>query len=201
MRLQPNRDYISDDVVQTPPKLARQLVQHFKPSGYILEPCKGEGNFLRALRAHARGALSVKRSSLWDGRTNARSNVRVRSLNFYLSTFNRPRASRVAWCEIKAGRNFFDWTERVDWIVTNPPWSQIRPFLQHAMRVADNVVFLLTINHVWTKARIRDVQEAGFGIREIVLVDMPATFPQSGFQLGAVHFRRGWRGEIRLSEL
>lgn len=157
--MQPNRNYRSDDVVQTPPELARQLVDHFAPSGRILEPCRGEGNFYRALPA---GTL---------------------------------------WCEIKEGRDFFAWGETVDWIITNPPWRQIRPFLGHAMRVADNVVFLMTVNHLWTKARLRDVRQAGFGIRQIVLVDMPPNFPQSGFQLGAIHLARGWKGDIRFTDL
>jgi hypothetical protein len=159
MRLQPNRDYVSNDDVQTPLALARLLVRHFKPRGRVLEPCRGDGNILRYL----------------------------------------PR--RADWCEIKAGRDFFNWKVKVDWILTNPPWSQIRRFLQHAMEHADHVVFLLTINHVWTKARLRDIHGAGFGIRQIVLVDMPRGFPQSGFQLGAVHVARGWKGPIALVDL
>ncbi|MSU72083.1 MAG: hypothetical protein EXS43_07035 [Opitutus sp.] len=158
MRSQPNRNYVSNDEVQTPPELARRLVKHFRPWGRILEPCRGDGNFLAAL----------------------------------------PR--RTVWCEIKAGRDFFAWDRKVDWIITNPPWSEIRLFLQHAMRYSDHVVFLLTINHVWTRARVRDIRNAGFGIREIVLVDMPASFPQSGFQLGAVYVARGWKGKITLTD-
>lgn len=157
MRYQPNRDYVSNDEVQTPVALARMLVRHFRPAGRVLEPCCGEGRILRWL---PRGAC---------------------------------------WCEIRRGRDFFAWTEPVDWIITNPPWSQIRPFLQHAMTLADHVVFLLTINHLWTKARLRDIRAAGFGLREILLVEMPPEFPQSGFQLGAVHLQRGWRGRITLS--
>ena len=49
MRLQPNRNYVSNDDIQTPPLLARRLVQHFRPRGRILEPCKGAGNFLKQL--------------------------------------------------------------------------------------------------------------------------------------------------------
>jgi len=30
---------------------------------------------------------------------------------------------------------------------------------------------------------------------------MPETFPQSGFQLGAVHVAKGWKGDIRFSDL
>ncbi|NJK92876.1 MAG: hypothetical protein HC904_14275 [Blastochloris sp.] len=158
MRLQPNRDYISDDVVQTPVEMAGRLVRHFQPKGRILEPCRGEGHFLQFM----------------------------------------PEAE---WCEIKEGRDFLEWDQPVDWIVTNPPWSKIRVFLQHGMRWSDNIVFLLTINHIWTKARLRDMQTAGFGLKEICLLEMPESFPQSGFQLGAVHVQRGWSGDIRLTDL
>ena len=158
MKSQPNRNYKSDDVVQTPVELAERIVNHFKPRGRMLEPCRGEGNFLRFMP----GAF---------------------------------------WCEISEGSNFLNWHAPVDWIVTNPPWSQIRLFLQHAMRVSENIVFLITVNHIWTKARIRDIQERGFGIKEICLTEMPKEFPQSGFQLGAVHLVRDWEGPITLSDI
>lgn len=207
MRYQPNRDYVSDDEVQTPPALARALVRHFNPRGRMLEPCCGDGNFLRALRAFSCRAASpdptgappprVRQTSLDKSRAQR---VLVPGPLSLVPGLPSPRASRVDWCEIKRGRDFFAWTTRVDWIITNPPWSQIRAFLQHGMRTADHVVFLLTINHVWTKARIRDIRTAGFGLREIVLVDMPPSFPQSGFQLGAVHVQRGWAGPITLTD-
>ena len=158
MRYQPNRDYISNDEIQTPVELAERIVNHFKPTGRVLEPCRGEGNFIRFM----------------------------------------PGAK---WCEIKEGKDFFAWNKKVDWVVTNPPWSQIRRFLQHAMICADHVVFLVTINHLWTKARIRDIGEFGFGIREICLLEMPKTFPQSGFQLGAIYLSRNWRDQITLTDL
>ncbi len=158
MKYQPSCDYSSNDDIQTPEQLAKRIVKHFAPSGLILEPCKGEGNFLKFM----------------------------------------PGAQ---WCEIKEGKDFFKWQHHVDWIVTNPPWSQIRSFMQHAMTVSENIVFLMTVNHVWTKARVRDIYEAGYGIKEICLVEMPLTFPQSGFQLGAVQVARGWRGPITLSDI
>ena len=106
------------------------------------------------------------------------------------------------WCEITRGRDFFAYGGHVDWIITNPPWSKIRSFLSKAMRVADNVAFLITINHVWTKARLRDVTCAGFHIAEIVLCPSPREFPSSGFQLGVVLFRRGPSpGSIKFSTL
>lgn len=45
-----------------------------------------------------------------------------------------------------------------------------------------------------------DIKAAGFGLKEIVLVDTPKTFPPSGFQLGAVHLSRGWTGPVTLTD-
>jgi hypothetical protein len=190
MRLQPNRNYISNDDVQTPVELARCIVIHFGPTGRILEPCAGDGNFLRALRDFAHRSDSVAAP------IKARSSSARASDPLSLA----PRRPAVRWCEIKRDRDFFAWHERVDWIITNPPWSQMRAFLQHAMKVADHVVFLVTINHLWTRARIRDIRAAGFGLREIVMVDMPHSFPQLGFQLGAVHLERNWTGAVTLTD-
>ncbi len=99
------------------------------------------------------------------------------------------------WCEFNQGRDFLDWLAPVQWIITNPPWSKLREFLVRAMMVADNVVFLMTLVHISTKARLADMRRAGFGLREVFMVPEPRTgWPWSGFQLAAIHFQRGWDG-------
>jgi hypothetical protein len=104
------------------------------------------------------------------------------------------------WCEISKGKDFFNYNKKVDWIITNPPWSKIRPFMQHSMKIADNIVFLATINHLWLKARLRDIKEANFGIKEILLLDTPKEFPQSGFQMGCFHLQKNYKGNIKLTD-
>ena len=64
--------------------------------------------------------------------------------------------------------------------MTNPPWSRLRDFTRHAMRIAPNVVWLAPLTNLTTKARLRDLDEAGFGIAELVLIDTPKDWPQSG---------------------
>ncbi len=153
MKSQPNRNYKSNDEVMTPDYLAKRVVEYFRPRGKILEPCSGDGAFLKYF----------------------------------------PNAE---WCEINKGKDFFDFNEKVRWIITNPPWSKIRDFLKHSMEISENVVFLMTINHLWTKARLRDIKEAGFGVRKIIMFDTPKEFPQSGFQLGAIQLKKGYRQDI-----
>jgi hypothetical protein len=67
----------------------------------------------------------------------------------------------------------------------------------HSMKVADNIVFLATINHFTTRARLRDIREMGFGIVEFCLFDNPPAntgWPSSGFQLVAGWLARGYTG-------
>lgn len=104
------------------------------------------------------------------------------------------------WCEIDEGKDFLAIEGQWDWIVTNPPWSKFRQFLAKAMQCAGDVVFLVTMNHFFTKARMRDVAEAGFGFVEALLVPTPPKpWPQSGFQVAAVHLRKGYHGPMAFS--
>lgn len=73
------------------------------------------------------------------------------------------------WCEITKGIDFFDYDKKVDYIFTNPPFSQFRKFLEHSMELANEIYFLITINHLWTKARLRDIKNNDFGIKEICI--------------------------------
>ncbi len=145
----------------TPPALARALVRALQPSGTILEPCAGTGNFVKALRPYG----------------------------------------QVHWCEVDRGADFLAWTQRVDWIVTNPPWSQFRAFLAHSLQIADRVAFVSTLNHLWTRARRQLVKDAGFGIEKIIEFDAPRTWQATGFQLGLVLLTRGYRGACTVAPL
>lgn len=122
---------------------------------------------------------------------------------------------REGWdyMEIQEGRDFLVGVEtfpdapspetaHYDWILTNPPFSRFRAFLQRSMQVADNVVLLAPVNNFWLVARQRDMLEAQFGIKEILLVDTPPKstgWPSSGFQIGATHLQRGHSGPITMS--
>lgn len=155
----PPKNTPEKDIVMTPPWLAQEIVDHFSPKGFILDPCKGEGAF-----------------------------------------YNILPEDRRDWCELSEGKDFFDYCEKVDWIITNPPWSKMQPFLLHGMEISDNIVFLTTINHYTTKRRIRDMRENNFSIKEIYCVPTPEKpWPQLGFQLAAIHTKRGYVGEITMS--
>lgn len=141
------------DVVFTPDWCAADMVNHFRPSGRVLEPCRGDGVFMRHLPADAR------------------------------------------WCEISEGIDFFAWTDRVDWIVTNPPYSKTRPFMRHAFKVADNVVFLVPARNIFSGyGTVREAKDFG----GMAAIRWYGTGGKLGFPMGnavaAICWKRGYTG-------
>lgn len=108
---------------------------------------------------------------------------------------NFPSGCQKDYCEISEGKDFFDYTTKVDWIITNPPWSIMRAWLNHSYELADNIVLLCTLTHFVTKARLREMNKAGFGLKEgFCIATPPKPWPASGFQVAAVHLARGYEG-------
>jgi len=51
------------------------------------------------------------------------------------------------------------------------------------------------------KARLRDMKENNYGIREVLLLDKtPKEFPQSGFQWGVVWIQKNYKGKIKFKQ-
>lgn len=166
----------SQDMVMTPQHWADAIVDHFQPMGFVLDPCCGEGAFTKAIDRHLLSRLDIE-LRLQD------------SLMSY--DIRGPE-----------GRDFMYHQAPCDWIITNPPWSKVAAFLEKGMEVADNIVFLITVNHIWTNKRQRLIKEAGFGIKEIcTMTQPPKPWPSSGFTLAAIHFQRAWDGPITNTQL
>ena len=104
---------------------------------------------------------------------------------------------KADYCELDEGIDFLQVEGYWDWIITNPPYSKYRDFLNKSMQVANNIVFLQLINATFYKARLRDMINNNFGIKEILLIDTPKEFPQFGFQMGCVYYAKNYNGDIK----
>jgi len=104
------------------------------------------------------------------------------------------------WCEIDDGRNFFEWTAPVDWIVSNPPYSKLRPVWNHAASVADNIVFLIPFRN-WVSGYGFVKETLDYGHARAIRVY--GTGSRLGFPMGnciaAIHWERGYRGDTAWS--
>lgn len=144
----------ASDSVMTPPHIARLVVEHFKPSGAILEPCKGTGNFLAEL----------------------------------------PGAD---WCEITEGRDFFNYKGKVDYIITNPPYSIYDSFLEKCFEVADNVILLVPIQKAFKSMKNQRLVDEYGGLKEIFIIGGGGACGFAfGFLTGCLHYQRGYKGPI-----
>lgn len=145
------------DVVYTPEWCARDMVEHFRPSGRVLDPCRGLGAF----------------------------------------TDHLPDAE---WCEIIDGRDFFAWSEPVDWVISNPPYSLTRPWFKHSYRIARHLCYLVPLRNVFSGyGFVREIHAFG-GIREIRVYGTGGRlgFPM-GNAVGAMHIERGYGGPTSFS--
>ena len=110
---------------------------------------------------------------------------------------NLPMASD--WCEIRDGKDFFAWTDPVDWIVSNPPYSIFADFLRHSFTVSKNIVYLIPTNKPFNSERLmREIWEWG-GVRTCYTFGGGASlgFP-IGFCIGAMHFEKEYRGAMSI---
>lgn len=145
------------DVVYTPAWAAKDMVDHFRPTGRVLDPCRGLGAF----------------------------------------TDHLPGAE---WCEITEGRDFFAWTEPVDWVISNPPYSLTRAWFRHSYTVARHLCYLVPLRNVFSGyGFLREIHEFG-GVREIRTYGTGGRlgFPM-GNAVGAFHIERDYSGPTVLS--
>jgi hypothetical protein len=104
------------------------------------------------------------------------------------------------WCEITESRDFFDWHERVDWVISNPPYSMTREWFRHSYAVADNLLYLVPLRNVFSGyGFLREIRDYG-GISTIRVYGTGGSlgFPM-GNAIGAMHIVRGLRGPSFIS--
>jgi hypothetical protein len=101
------------------------------------------------------------------------------------------------YCELQEGKDFFEYSASVDWIIGNPPYSVYSEWLAHSMTLADNIVYLIPINKAFNSSSMLKATYDWGGIAEIVHVGPGSKlkFPV-GFAVGAVHYKRGHAGAI-----
>ena len=142
------------DVYLTPRCFANRIIDHFNPSGRVLEPCAGPG---------LKGGY-IQNDIFTD------------------------------WCEITEGKDFLEWNEQVDWIITNPPYSILGLIIEHALTVSQNIVIAPVMAHQqFGDGKLQKMLRAeGWGFKECVWHDRPpAPFPKLGWQFCALHLEKG----------
>jgi len=102
------------------------------------------------------------------------------------------------WCEILEGKDFYDYCKNVNWIVTNPPYSQFDKFLEKCFSISDNVVLLVPCSKIFTSiGKLRTIFNYGGFVEFGILPSGKAGFP-FGFPSGVFYFKKGYKGETKI---
>jgi hypothetical protein len=148
-----------NDVVFTPDWLAEKIVSMFPIGGKVLEPCKGEGAFLKYLPPD------------------------------------------TDWCEIADGRNYYDYDKKVDWIVTNPPYSDYNRFLEHSFSLADNIVLLVPVAKMFkSMGTLQTIYDYGGFVSIHTLPSSLAGFP-FGFPSAVYYLKKNYKDSTSIKML
>ena len=110
---------------------------------------------------------------------------------------NLKQGSVLDWCEIEQGRDFLAYPDRVDWIITNPPFSTLTEMMAKSFETAKNTVFLIPISKYFSSAPRINLSKSMAGLKHMLHV---GTGRDIGFDIGfpfaAMHFQRGYTGPI-----
>ena len=146
------------DVVFTPRNISKAVIEYLKPTGEVLEPCRGDGSFY--------------------------------DTGVYTD-----------WCEISQGRDFLQYNKKVDWIITNPPFSIYDNFLIKSMEISDNIAFLIPLNKAIRGIKMHKLITEYGGLHEIIHLGTGSRcgFP-FGFPVGVCVYKRGYKGDIKYTD-
>jgi len=85
------------------------------------------------------------------------------------------------WCEITEGKDFFDYNEPVDIVVTNPPYSLIEKFIKKSIELkAKTISFLIGLINI-TPRRIEIFENAGYKMTGLKIFKVYDWFGMSSF--------------------
>lgn len=111
---------------------------------------------------------------------------------------NYPDHVEKDWCEIDDGKDFFEYNEHVDWIITNPPYSIYDEVMKHSFEIADNIVYLVPLTKVVSSlGRIRDIYKYG-GVPYMYIIGSSRCGFPFGFPSCAIHIQRGYTGDTKI---
>lgn len=105
------------------------------------------------------------------------------------------------YCEIDENLDFFDCSAKVDWIISNPPYSIFEAVLDHSFELAKNVVYLVPLSKVFSSmGRIRKWSKYGNIKRMWILSAGSCGFP-FGFPAAFVWWEKDYTGPTQIELL
>lgn len=115
----------------------------------------------------------------------------------FYSQFNNEIKYR---CEIADGIDFFDCKTKVDWIITNPPYSIYDLFINHCFELADNVALFVPIAKAFKSNKIQELVSRYGGLKEIIYMGGGSRHGFNfGFPVGCLYYKKNYIGDCKIT--
>ncbi|MGL5752184.1 MAG: hypothetical protein ACRCXT_16745 [Paraclostridium sp.] len=72
--------------------------------------------------------------------------------------------------DIAKGQDFFNYNEKVDYIISNPPFSILTEVLEHSFKISDNVIYLIPLYKLFASNKRLDLVDK-FGTYKILRIE------------------------------
>jgi len=94
----------------------------------------------------------------------------------FYNTF--PDFVKKDYCEITEGKDFFEYHDKVDCIIGNPPYSLWDKWLEHTMSITDKFCYIFGSLNL-TPARLTKIITRGYGVTKIHMLNIDWWFGSS----------------------
>ena len=91
---------------------------------------------------------------------------------------NLPNNCEKFYCEIDENNDFFDFNDKVDLIIGNPPYSLWTKWLEHTIEITDKFCYIFGCFN-FTDKRLRDILNNGFGLTKFHILKIDWWFSPS----------------------
>ena len=102
---------------------------------------------------------------------------------------NFPPNPKNALTEINLGSDFFKYNEKHDWLISNPPFSQLTKILEHSMKLSKVGFAYIMPAYSLTHSRLKLINQFDFHIEKMVFFKNPKEWAL-GFQMIFVIFTK-----------
>ena len=82
------------------------------------------------------------------------------------------------YCEITEGKDFFDYNEKVDLIIGNPPYSLWNKWIEKTCELTDKFCYIMS-NYNLTPPRLNKIKELGYGLTYMKILKIDWWFSPS----------------------
>jgi hypothetical protein len=102
------------------------------------------------------------------------------------------------FCEIALpyGKDFFEYWEKVDYCIMNPPFSLFCEFILHAMEISDNIVVVVPMYKIGDNMRaLNAIRDYGGIVEELIIGPGSLIGWRFGFPCAVYYIKKGYTGK------